>query len=298
MIGISISPFVAGLFRNFTTSIFIALGIFAFCMIYLNLFLRINTSKMNQRSFQSREHTIVGAQGPSNQAIRDIGLDHILTSPLQLFLEKPVRLLIGLSLFAYNLVQSYMFTSLLIYTSVQFEFTGRENGFIISIAHLIAALYIFTTLNIGPVPMSCLLGKGESPAGAKWRDLSLACISLTMQTVSLGGLGLAKKYWHLYIATVFLSLGLPASSFIKAYFTSNFRRQERPLSIAALAGMEILGSILSPVLFGSLQVYFTAAGSVFHVAAGITAASLVMLIIGACVIKGPGIVAAEEEVGR
>ncbi|KAF3771419.1 hypothetical protein M406DRAFT_33063 [Cryphonectria parasitica EP155] len=294
MIGMSISPFIAGLFRSFTTSIFIALTLFAFCIIYLHLCLGSNTVRNDQSNTQIQQVTGSTEEGRQSQETCTVSSTEwlpILISPLKPFQKQPSHLLISLSLLSYNLVQSYIFTCLLIYTSVRFGFTGKENGFIISIAHSIAALYVFTTLYIGPRAMACLHSRCGLLAGTKRRDLILACISLTIQTASLAVLGLAKEALHLYVATVLLSFSLPASSFIKAYFASNFNRKERPMFLAALAAMEMLGSILSPLVFGSLQAYFTVNGVIFYIAAQITEASLIMLIVGSLFVNRSHIVA-------
>lgn len=281
MIGISISPFVAGLFKSLSISVFMALGLFGLCLLYLQLFLPM--ARLSERILHSPESRDNAVGDQISPAITAGGWLHTIVSPFQLICQEPSNLFIGSSLFAYNLVQSYMFTCLLIFSSMQFGFTAKENGLIISIAHCTAALYIFTTIHTPPALLRCLHRDCKSyiPTTTNQKDLTLACISLLVLTVSLVMLGSAKESWHLFLLTGFLSLGLPASSFLKAYFSGGFPDEEKARSLAFLAIAEILGSIASPLLFGTLQSYLQATGVIFYIASLIVATSLVMLLTGA-----------------
>lgn len=283
MIGISISPFVAGLFNSFTVSIFMALGLFSFCLVYMQLALPMASQREPQPNLQSPESGEDEVGNGISSTIPAAGWLHIIVSPFQLLYLEPGNLLVGLSLFAYNLVQSYMFTCLLIFSSTQFGFIAKENGFIISIAHCTAALYIFTTIGTTSALFRCFHINRENYISTtkKRRDLILACVSLMILTISLGMLRSATKSWHLYFLTVFLSLGLPASSFLKAFFARGFPDEKKAMSLASLAVMEILGSVGSPLIFGILQFYLQATAGIFYIASLIIASSLVMLVIGA-----------------
>jgi hypothetical protein len=59
-------------------------------------------------------------------------------------------MLVGLSLFAYNISQSYIFNTLLVDILVRFELINKENGCVISTLYLITAAYIFAGLWLVP----------------------------------------------------------------------------------------------------------------------------------------------------
>ncbi|PVI02649.1 hypothetical protein DM02DRAFT_474297, partial [Periconia macrospinosa] len=242
MIGISVSPFAVGIFQNFTTSCFIALALFALSFVYLQLCIAEPTTPIRPAQQAQPSYTI-------GTWIRTA------LSPLQPFYQKPARLLVGSSLFAYNMVQSYIFTALLVHTSLHFGFTGRENGFIISIAHSVASAYIFISVSLVPRVIRYFQQRQKSttaPASTPPSTL-LALFSLLLQALSLASLGFATRPWHIYSLTIPLAIGLSSPSFIKAAFVSRFDGTERPAALAALAMMETLGSVLGPIMLGGLQ---------------------------------------------
>lgn len=290
MVGISVSPVVAGLFRSFTISCFIAIGLFSLSILYTQVCIK------NHASTEKKTPTNTLLDNENRQNRNDL-INPIrewfvtLLSPLRPFQNQPVYVLIGWSLFTYNIIQSYIFNALLVYTSASFGFTGKQNGFIISIAHSVAACYVFATLYLVPRTIKAFRarrGASVSPrakSAARRRDFVLALVSLSIQALSLLGLVFATKPWQLYAITFFLSFGLPTPSFIKAYFVSLFQSNERPIALAGLAVMETLGSVVGPLFFGGLQAYFTATGSVFYFAAGLTGLSLMLLSVGGLLIR-------------
>ncbi|KAH7303237.1 hypothetical protein B0I35DRAFT_333669, partial [Stachybotrys elegans] len=260
MMGISVSPFIAGFF-NFTVSIFMALGLFVVLVVYL---LCVPASQTNLSAAVMPE-----GQEDSNDAGAVGKLAATLLSPLSPFRTHPKHLLVGLCLFTYNIIQSYIFNALMIHTSVQFAFTGRENGYILTIAHSVAALYICASL---------YLAQSKSLAAVETRkqDSILALVSLTIQSLSLAGLGFANQPYQIYLITVLLAIGLPTPSYIKGYFVHLYEDDEKVAALAALAVMEMLGSVLGPIVFGGLQSYL-ASSSIFFVAAGLGGVSLACL---------------------
>lgn len=288
MIGISVSPFVAGLFQNFTISFFIALALFALSITYLQLCLTRRASKIIMETSIADE----SQRRHGNGHLDDNGFagslkrwSSTIFSPLGPFRRHPVHLFVGLSLFVYNVIQSYIFNALLIHTSVRFGFTGRENGFIISIAHSIAALYIFASLYLIPRMWQYFqkeeaLQTSQTQSGPRNKDVILALVSLTVQTLSLMALGFARQAWQIYCITVLLAIGLPTPSFIKGYFVSLYEGVGRPEALAALTMMETLGSVIGPLLLGGAQSYFAAGGGVFFTAAGLGGTCFVLLSVG------------------
>ncbi|KAF2179238.1 MFS general substrate transporter [Zopfia rhizophila CBS 207.26] len=294
MVGISVSPFVAGLFKNFTVSFFMALGIFGFAVAYLQLCVTSRTPKGKARlenSSRQADHR----DRPSN--MRTYGRPHNLVgrisstmvAPLRDFKNQPLHFVIGLSLFAYNIIQSYIFSALLVHTSVKFGFTGRENGFIITIAHSVAALYIFLNLYLIPRLLTSLFRtQMEIPEPQHYsgkRDAIFALTSLTLQALSLIAIGWSTKTWQVYAITALLALGLPTPSFIKAYFVGHFEGSEKSAALASLAMMEASASVLGPMVLGGWQSFSGAGGGVFFVAAGISGFSIVAFGVGSLILS-------------
>ncbi|KAI0455777.1 major facilitator superfamily domain-containing protein [Xylaria acuta] len=291
MIGISVSPFVAGFFNNFTTSFFMALGLFVVAIVYVQLCLPASISKREQAKAlpQQQETRAVENQQRNGLLSRLANLSETVFSPLEPLRKRPIYLFIGLSLFCYNVVQSYIFDALLVHTSIRFGFSAKENGLIITTVHSIAALYIFASIYLIPKVLRYFNARGcfqilRSRLQTRDKYSTMAKISLIVQILSLTALGLANEAKQIYPITALLAIGLPIPAFIKAYFLSLFESEQRPVALAVLAMMETVGSVIGPLLLGGLQSYFSASGSVFFAAAGLGGASLILLGIGSSII--------------
>jgi hypothetical protein len=289
MVGISVSPFVAGLFKNFAVSFFMAIGLFAVAVVYLQICVTgKDTGKANPEMHgyvQPNHSHILMPRTFSQTCTRWLRRVHdSIASPSVLFRQRPSYLFIGTSLFLYNMVQSYIFNALLVHTSVQFGFTGRENGLLISIAHSIAALYVLFNLYIFPrvfKRMNIVQGV-EYHQRSKFGALSV--VSILVQSLSLTAIGVSTHAWQIYVSTFFLALGLPTPSFIKAYFLGHFEWHEKSVAITALALMESLGSVLGPFVLGSWQTYGLADRDVFFGASGVLWISALLFGIGCIVL--------------
>lgn len=290
MLGISISPFIAGLFGNFVVSFFMALGLFAVSITYTLLCV---PGPARTKSHPTSPVVQEGSVPPVGQevqspSIRSLGI--MFLTPLRPFQQQPTYIFIGFSLLTYNIVQSYIFSALMVHTSVRFGFTGKENGFLISMVHSVAAFYIFANIYLVPwilrwqrrrardAPIPPPIGVSQSHS--RFRDVALALTSLAIQGIALTGLGLANQGNQVYFITVLLAVGLPAPSFIKAFFVSLFEGDDKPVALAALAMMENMGSLLGPLILGGLQAYSGTDSGVFFVAAGLDGASLAFLCLG------------------
>jgi hypothetical protein len=204
-------------------------------------------------------------------------------APLRVFGQRPSCLLYALILFAYNFVQSYTCNTLLVHTSLKFGFNGKENGFIITIAHSVATIYIFLTLYVIPQLSKSVSG----PLGFRSRCRNKrkikhgipAIISLSLQAASLLVVGLATRTWQTYIATALLALGLPTPSFIKAYVVGVFEESHKSKALASLATMEVVGDVVGPVIFGGWQSHRPLNGDTFFGAAGIISVSLILFVV-------------------
>lgn len=277
MIGISVSPFVVGFFSDFTISFFVAIGLFAFSIVYL---LCCKTDTISRRQTTANE---MSTGGDDEVVFLEFLRKQLRTviSPLDTFKKQPKHLFIGLSLFAFNVTQSYIFSALLVYTTSRLGFGASQNGYIISIVHSVAALYIFIQLGIAPRIARYFRPRQapQTPANVARRDLLLAVVSLAIYILSLVALGFAHQAWQIYSIAVFLAIGLPTPSFTKAYFVALFADEEKSGALAALTTLEMMASILGPVLIGGLQSQFAASSVIFFVAAGLGGISLGLLVI-------------------
>ncbi|KAI1824921.1 major facilitator superfamily domain-containing protein [Xylaria intraflava] len=289
MLGISVSPFVAGFFSNFTTSFFMSLGLFGVAVVYIRICLPASVSKREEATAPEQEARAAGSRKSSGILGKIADFIKTVFSPLEPLKKRPTYLFVSFSLFFYNVVQSYIFDALLVHTSIRFGFSAKENGLILTTVHSIAALYIFTSLYVIPK----IAGRFGSQSWflalqtrfqPRNRYSVMAQLSLILQVFSLTALGLADEAEQIYPITVLLSFGLPIPAFIKAYFMSLFESDQRPIALAVLAMMETVGSVVGPVLLGGLQSYFSTSGGVFFVAAGMGGASLILLSIGSSVI--------------
>ena len=267
MIGISISPAVAGLFDDFTTSFTMALSIFGFAVMYMGIpyyYWRsrqtaafridaVDTSNPNHGSDNT-------ARSPGKSKSSSFGS---LLSPLEPFWTRPSLLVFGLSLFLYNSVQSYIFSAILVFTSLTFGFSDRENGALISLVHAISALYLFTTLFL-PKLVSWTIKKSSKRQESSPRDKSnirkrmntdrgLALLSLSSQMVSLLLLGFTTESWQVYAVSGFIALSLATPSFIKSDFIKLFQAEDAPKALSALTMMEAAGGLIAPIILGSSQ---------------------------------------------
>ena len=289
LIGVSISPFVAGLFGNFTVSFFMAIGMFAVAIAYLQAFVRKPNSTTTMILSAERN------EGHRSSPVLATFAKTVIT-PLDSFYQHPSTLFVGLALLAYNIVQSYMFNALLVHTSLHFHFMGRENGLLISIAHVVAALYIFLNLFIIP-KITNVFWKQEHPSNsirqrnpASSRDTALGLISLLILTISLVEVGFAKTPGQIYVFTGMLALSLPASSFIKAAFVAYFEGEEKSKGLASLAAMETLGSVLGPMVLGGFQSLSSFDNIVFFVAAALASVSAVLFGIGISFMRSAAVI--------
>ena len=275
MIGISVSPFIAGLFANFTVSFFMAFGFFAVSIVYLQTV--VGASHIEQVPMNGYDRNDKNLTSTRRKWLKTA------ISPLKTFQTNPLHIFTGVSLFLYNIVQSYVFQAFMVHTSVRFGFTGKSNGFVLSIAHSVAAAYILVTLFAMPKISRCIRSSRSdtgSTSGSRVRDLVLALTSLVVQILSLVALGLATRPWQVYCIAASLAVGLCTPSFIKAYSMSLFASIEKPAALAALAMVETLGSVLGPVVLGGLQSYLSRDAAVFYVAAGLSGVSFFSLAIG------------------
>ena len=286
MIGISISPAVAGLLENFRSSFVMASALFAVSLLYLMLGVQTNRGKgseqpLNVVSYESLagETTRSGTgRGPLWNLIK------VSASPLSFFATRPLSSIPGFSLLLYNATQSYLFPAIMVHTTVALGFSSRENGFLISIAHGVASTYLLFMLWIAPrmwqIFQRFFLVKESRPTidnGFGSANALLAIFSLLIQASSITMFAFATKTWQVYSVVALCAFGLASPSFIKSYFVTLFSPPDRPQALAALAMVETLGSLLAPLGFGGLQTLWPGRGVFFAAAACIGLASIVFV---------------------
>ena len=282
MIGISVSPAIASTLPNFQASFTMASAIFAIAILYLYLGVRTkHPERLAQRQFATTQKSSK-IETPMMAGKASLwSLWKVSTSPLRFFVTRPLSLILGVSLLLYNATQSYLFPAMMVHTTVNFGFTSRENGYLISIAHGVSSTYLLSTLFIVPyiwqklrthkrveIPGPMLQKKSGFP------DAALAMFSLLMQVLSVTLFGLASEPWQIYCAVALCALGLATPSFVKSYFVTLFPSDDAPQAVAALAMMETLGSLLAPLGLGGLQTLWPGSGVFFAAAACIGVSSM------------------------
>jgi hypothetical protein len=317
MVGMSLSPTIAGLFPNFFTSFIMALTIFGVSIVYLVLFVPSMGSKSPK---------------PDSAGFPDSGLDEAinrhsplgtkfatsftrklasLIDPVRFFYHEPTVLLPGLALLLYNSTQAYLFPAIMVYTALRYAFTGTENGHLISVAAATSAVYLFSV--IYAIPRLKVIfyhfaknrnaksadryddddhdddddddeNEDDTRTATSQRmtsDFLNAVISMTIQLVVLPCIPLTNASWQIYPVVVLLALGLAAPSFLKSYGVA--LAVDKSAAVASLAMMESTGGLLSAVVLGSWQSWKGDEGSVFFAAGGLVAASLVAMFASLCV---------------
>lgn len=278
MLGMAFSPTIAGLLPSFFTSFVLALSIFAASVLYLAIFVPVVSQTAEQQHEGER------------RVEQEQGLARRVTSvfrPLVELYEDPGIILPGLTLLLYNATQAYLFPALMVFAALKFSFTGKENGFIISLAAAVSAIYLLLVVTIIPWIRRARDGQrdwsnqenGDAEAATRntksTHELLFAMLSMSSQLVALPLISYAKQGWQLYPLTAVIALGLAAPSFIKIYGVS--LAKDKSGSVASLAMMESIGGLLSAVVLGSSQSQ-TGGGAVFLVAFGLVGAAVLAML--------------------
>lgn len=270
MIGISISPAIAGLFQDFVMSFLMAGGIFAVSIGYLLFFVPGKGETETSAIFIPKDiNSQESVQDGGFTETKLLSLAEIIFSPLKPFYSRPASLLIGLALLIYTAVQSYIFSLIMVHTSLVFGFTGKQNGFLLSIVHAVSAIYLFLVLFGIPLRTRQPQATEENTkaSNSPSRDAKLALISMCTHTAALLGFANSTQIWEVYAISALLALGLATPSFIKSLFLRGFPKEDGATAMGALAMMETLGSLFSPLIMGAWQVLWPGSG-VFYAGAG------------------------------
>ncbi|KAI0182492.1 hypothetical protein EV127DRAFT_378663 [Xylaria flabelliformis] len=292
MIGISLSPSIAAVLGDYRDSFVLAYGLFLVAFVYLVVAVRVPPLRpLTPERLLAAEFTERPEQERPKIFLSLLGL---VTSHFQFVTEDFRRVPPGLALFFYNMTQSYIFSALMVHTSINFQFSSRENGFLLTIIHVVASLYLLTVLFLIPKIIRKTRAKRQRPPringecqergealgfnGAR-RDSLLALVSLLVQTAAVTSVGFAKERWQVYSISILLALGLCCPGFLKSYFAALFEPDKKPQALAYLAVMESCGSLLAPVILGIAQTVFSG-GGIFLVGAANLGVSCIILSIG------------------
>jgi hypothetical protein len=259
MIGISVSPTIAGVLPDFRMSFIMAMILFAITLLYI-LICVPNGSIKRSPSNDSRSAAINTLAKHEYRKTTISNFMKTTMAPLSLLSMKPPAWIPAIALFLYNLIQSYAFTAIMVHTSIEFGFSSKKNGFLISIVHGVASIYLLLTLFLGPFLANFVCNstrKKEKPLKSRARtDASLAVSAMFTQSLALFMLGFATLEWQVYGSVALCAFGLSAPSFVKAYFVTIFDKSDGPQAVAALAIMETIGGLVAPLVFGGIQSFF------------------------------------------
>ena len=286
MIGISVSPSVAGLLPSFQTSFAMAVALFATAFIYLLVCVPGPLPKGHEASASDAAVADITSQEIGHD-FSALAFLKTTVSPFALFVAKPLALVLGIALLLYNAIQSYTFSAIMVHTSLDFGFSSKENGFLISIAHGTASIYLIFLLFVGP-SLHKALRNAKRKHSAKGNDVQqkldapLAVGAMLTQAVALSLLGFATKIWQIYAIVALCALGLSTPSFIKSYFVTLFDKAEGSQAVAALAMMETLGGLVAPMIFGGIQ-SASPGREVFFFASGCIGVAALVFAVGATV---------------
>ncbi|KAI4279962.1 MAG: hypothetical protein L6R38_004834 [Xanthoria sp. 2 TBL-2021] len=261
-----------------------ALTIFAIALVYLVVFVQgpgphgLPATSLEARGTDG--DTVGTAPARTDGPFRSLMGN--LFSPLELFRAQLRFAVLGLALLVYNTGQAFAFSAIMVYTTLSLNFSSKQNGLLISIAHAVSAVYVLFILFAVPHVRSKFKRQpAEShesmSAPEAWpMDAASGVFSLVTQSCALSILTTATKAWQVYPTIALYSLGLAAPSFIKSYAVQQFDVHDAPRAIAAISMMETTGGFLAPLFLGGIQV--TWPGRVVLLAASATIGTSAMLL--------------------
>ncbi|KAI0531730.1 hypothetical protein GGR58DRAFT_518295 [Xylaria digitata] len=269
MIGISISPSIAGLLHNFTDSFLMAYGLFIGALIYLFSVVKV-PSPINPVLHAGLASRPIHREDENPQSSIMTAVSFPL-APFYFVLQDCHCFSIGLVLFLYNTAQSYTFSAIMVHTSTSFGFSSRENGFLVTLVHVVASLYLFCALFVAP-RLAKFRQKGRMNSAVLFKagelhptttNAMLALASLVIQACALLWFGFIRGAREVYLASALLAVGLAFPSFLKSDFSSRFDVSQRPRALASLTAMEISGSFVAPITLGGIQTLWPGNGIFF-----------------------------------
>lgn len=289
MAGMAAGPAAAGFFPSFEHTFIAAAALFGFAIVYV----LVSLTNVKVDSNPATEVSMPPDASLTTPTAKKHSFSAIL-SPARLFYQHPGAILQGVSLFLYNVVQAYLINLIFVFASVKFSFTVRENSVLLTLIAIVAASYLLLSLFVVPRLLawwnrSSTQTSGDHAASGSRRprslDLVAAGLSILVQMLAAVLLSQVHQASLLYLAAALSALGLAAPSFIKSYFVTALSNNATQ-GVSALALMETSGGLLSPLILGGWQANH-ADNSVFFIASGTLAGSLVCLVVGAYFLRKP-----------
>ncbi|OJJ45952.1 hypothetical protein ASPZODRAFT_167648 [Penicilliopsis zonata CBS 506.65] len=257
LFGSALGPILAGLSTNFRTSFVFAVVVFVIAGGYTSLI----WVRFTIHHTPSTDDTQETAPEVPKRSL----LDHVRV------LAEPALLLPGVSLLLYTMAQGYVFPALMVHTALRFGFTGRENGWMLSLAAGTSAVALMA------VPSA--LGAVERCRGSIPRrqfNLAMAVATMGVFAASLILLARIDNARLVYPAIMLFSIGLASSTYIKGYAVLCI--PGRADVMPALAVQESVGSLLSPLLIGAAQTRL-AEGEWLYISAGVISFAALLLVL-------------------
>ncbi|KAI8632618.1 MFS general substrate transporter [Xylariaceae sp. FL1651] len=283
MCGMFLSPIVAGLLPNFFISFLMALSTFLISIIYIALFVPV----VEKDSCDTGSEMMEDSRTAASRGF------HAVVGPLMNLFSNKGALVISLALLSFNTSQAYLFPALMVFGSLRFSFTATQNGYLISIAAGVSALYLLTVSyglpklrNRGQMKQTGMahndgLDEEEQPESVVQRkflsrDFLYAILSLSVQLAALPCIFFTTVAWQVFILVGLLALGLAAPSFIKSHGATLV--DDGPAAVASWAMLESIGGLLSAVILGAWQ-HLIGSDSVFFLAAGLVGTAVILVMV-------------------
>lgn len=302
MVGMALSPTIAGTLPTFFASFILALSLFAASALYLCLFVPIVSGDGSGTKAPTSTPPPIATErtSPHHQRLRGIPaygrrlVGHVLSvyRPVAGLGRERGIVLPACALLFYNTTQAYVFPALMVFTTLELSFTGRQNGYLISIAASVSALHLlFVFYGVPRLKKLLVWGRGgrvrqlsgddtyaaDSTSGtsSSMHDFICAILSMSAFVAVLPCIGLASEGWQVFLLAALLAPGFAAPSFLKSYGAS--LAVDKTAGLASMAMLESLGGLLSALVLGSWQSY-AGAGSVFPAASGLSCIALLAVI--------------------
>ncbi|GAB1319230.1 hypothetical protein MFIFM68171_09440 [Madurella fahalii] len=302
MTGMALSPTIAGILPTFFASFLLALSLFAASALYLCLFMPVvsGDSSDTKAPTSTPPHVITERTSPYNERLQGgtASLSRLVWHILSLYrpwadLRRERGIVLpAFALLFYNTTQAYIFPALMVFTTLELSFTGRQNGYLISIAAAVSALHLLFVF-YGVPRLKKLLFSDQSrhvrrlsggdacepestyQASSSTHDFICALLSMSAFVAVLPCVGLTSERWQVFLLVALLAPGFAAPSFLKSYGAS--LAVDKTAGLASMAMMESLGGLLSALVLGSWQSY-AGEGSVFFGASSLSFIALLATI--------------------
>ena len=271
LLGSSLGPLTAGLGKDFSSRILIAICALVLAALYVGFLTIVGRSHApNKNNSQSlRDQISVTTEGHAKEGATLLGdLFQGTFSHFSIFYEKPRFLPPSLSLLLYTNGQAYVLPALMVYASGRYGFTDRQSSWLLSLVTAVSAASTFL--------VRLVQQRIKGDIAHLQLNMMVAVMQMSALAISLPLIMQTNYSWQLYLVTTAMSLGFSASGFIKTYALCQLQHPND--GTAALAIFETVGSLLSPLTLGSAQSHWQG-GSWTFLSTGMMIASIAALLV-------------------